>query len=189
MPERPDPRMLVVLAHPALERSRANRALMVAVEFTPEARLHDLYETYPDFLVDVRAEQERLAAHDVIVLQFPLYWYSSPALLKEWLDLVWVHGFAYGDTGRALRGKTLAIACTTGAREASLGAFCQEGCGVGDFLRPFEAAARQCGMRWGEPFVAHGAALLDDVALRRVVGGYRSWLQALLRAGRAEAAA
>jgi glutathione-regulated potassium-efflux system ancillary protein KefG len=162
-----------------MERSRANRAMLVAVEFTREARLLDLYETYPDFLLDVPAEQARLTEHDVIILQFPLYWYSSPALLKEWLDLVWLHGFAYGETGRALRGKTLAVACTTGGREQSFGPFCQNPYAVEDFLRPFEAAAHLCGMQWAEPYVAHGAALLDDTGLRRVVAGYRSWLRAL----------
>ena len=188
MPEPVDPRLLVILAHPALERSRANRAMAVAVEFTPQARLHDLYETYPDFLLDVPAEQQRLRAPHTVVLQFPLYWYSSPALLKEWLDLVWSHGFAYGETGRALRGKTLAVACTTGARDTTFGTFCQERCRVEDFLLPFEATARQCGMRWAEPFVAHGAALLGDTELRRVVKGYQGWLKALADAARAEAA-
>jgi glutathione-regulated potassium-efflux system ancillary protein KefG len=183
-----DPRLLVVLAHPALERSRANRAMQVAVECTPPARLHDLYEAYPDFLLDVAAEQERLLAHDTVVLQFPLYWYSCPALLKEWLDLVWLHGFAYGETGRALRGKTLAVACSTGARETSYGPFGHNRYGVEDFLRPFEATAHLCGMAWAEPFVAHGAALLGDAELKHVVKGYQTWLRALPGGARAEAA-
>ena len=59
-------------------------------------RLHDLYEAYPDFLIDVEAEQALLLEHDVIVFQHPVYWYSSPAILKEWQDLVLEHGFAYG---------------------------------------------------------------------------------------------
>jgi glutathione-regulated potassium-efflux system ancillary protein KefG len=68
----------------------------------PASPSSDLYETYPDFAIDIEAEQEKLlTAHDVIALQFPLYWYSTPALLKEWLDLVWLHGFAYGEDGNA----------------------------------------------------------------------------------------
>ena len=69
--------------------------------------MHDLYEAYPDFDIDVRREQELLAAHEVIVLQHPFYWYSAPALLKEWQDLVLEHGWAYGSGGTALRGKAL----------------------------------------------------------------------------------
>lgn len=107
--------VLLVLAHPALERSRANRALAKAAKGLSGVTFRDLYETYPDFAIDIEAEQASLLAHDVIALQFPLYWYSTPALMKEWLDLVWLHGFAYGHDGVALQGKRLFVACTTGA--------------------------------------------------------------------------
>jgi glutathione-regulated potassium-efflux system ancillary protein KefG len=169
----------VVLAHPALERSRANRAMAVAAECTNEARLHDLYEAYPDYLIDVPAEQARLSAHDVIVLQFPLYWYSCPALLKEWIDLVWLHGFAYGVGGVALQGKTLACACSTGGRDVNYGPFGHNRFTMDEFLRPFEATAHLCGMRWVKPFVTHGAALLNDEDLKRSSKEYFHWLQAL----------
>jgi hypothetical protein len=97
--------VLLTLAHPALERSRANRALAKAAKGLEGVTFHDLYETYPDFAIDIEAEQEKLLAHDVIAVQFPLYWYSTPALMKEWFDLVWLHGFAYGLDGNALAGK------------------------------------------------------------------------------------
>ena len=92
--------MLLVLAHPALERSRANQALLSAAVGAARRRA-DTTSTraYPDFLVDVPKEQKRLIAHDIIALQFPLYWYSTPSLLKEWIDAVWLHGFAYGRAG------------------------------------------------------------------------------------------
>jgi glutathione-regulated potassium-efflux system ancillary protein KefG len=174
-----DPRLMVVLAHPALERSRANRAMAVAAECLPGATLHDLYESYPNFLIDVPAEQERLLAHDTIVLQFPLYWYSAPSLLKEWIDLVWLHGFAYGLEGRALEGKTLACACSTGGSDEAYGPFGHNRYTIDEFLRPFEATAFLCGMRWVPPFVTHGAALLNDEDLKRSSKEYFHWLQAL----------
>jgi glutathione-regulated potassium-efflux system ancillary protein KefG len=179
----------VVLAHPALERSRANRAMAVAAECTNEARLHDLYEAYPDYLIDVPAEQARLSAHDVIVLQFPLYWYSCPALLKEWIDLVWLHGFAYGEGGVALQGKTLACACSTGGRDVNYGPFGHNRFTMDEFLRPFEATAHLCGMRWVKPFIAHGAALLEEEDLSRTGKAYHAWLRQLAdRSARARAA-
>ena len=91
--------LLLVLAHPALERSRANRALAKAAKGLSGVTFKDLYEAYPDFAVDIETEQTDLIAHDVVALQFPLFWYSTPALMKEWLDLVWLHGFAYGEGG------------------------------------------------------------------------------------------
>ncbi len=102
-------RILVLLAHPAHRRSRANAALRDAAKAVEGVTLHDLYEAYPDFLIDVDHEQALLLRHDVIVFQHPVYWYSSPAILKEWQDLVLEHGFAYGRAGTALAGKALLV--------------------------------------------------------------------------------
>ncbi|MHC5048843.1 MAG: NAD(P)H-dependent oxidoreductase, partial [Planctomycetota bacterium] len=98
-------RILVLFAHPAFEKSRVNRRLVGAIEQLEGVTVNDLYESYPDFDVDVEREQELLVAHEVLVLQHPLYWYSAPALLKEWIDLVLEHGWAYGAGGDALLGK------------------------------------------------------------------------------------
>src|SRR4051812_20310293 len=105
-------RILVLFAHPGHRRSRANAALREAAGRVEGITLHDLYESYPDFLIDVDHEQALLRRHDVIVFQHPIYWYSCPAILKEWLDLVLEHGFAYGRAGTALAGKALLSAVT-----------------------------------------------------------------------------
>jgi glutathione-regulated potassium-efflux system ancillary protein KefG len=175
---------LVVFAHPALERARVNAALGDAAARTPGVTFHDLYETYPDFAIDVRAEQKRLCAHELIVLQFPLYWYSTPALLKEWLDLVWLHGYAYGDTGRALEGKTLACAVSTGGRQDAYGPGGGNRYTLEEFLRPLEQTARLCRMHWAEPFVVHGAGLLSEQDLSRERERYRSHLNGLIALAR-----
>ena len=171
--------VLLVLAHPALERSRANRALAKAVKALPGVTFHDLYETYPDFVVDVEAEQARLTAHDVIALQFPFYWYSTPALMKEWLDLVWLHGFAYGKTGHALRGKRLFVATTTGGGQGLYAAEGGNRFSMAEFLRPLEQTAYLCGMSWEEPFVAHSASICDDAGLAARAQAYRARMAAL----------
>jgi glutathione-regulated potassium-efflux system ancillary protein KefG len=169
-------RVLVVLAHPALERSRANKAMAEAAAETPGVALHDLYEVYPDFLIDVPAEQKRLAAQDAIVLQFPFYWYSTPSLLKEWIDAVWLHGFAYGKGGCALEGKTLAVACSAGSTEADYMAGATHHYSVQEFLRPLERTAALCRMHWAEPFVVHASRLRTDESLHRAVDRYRERL-------------
>ena len=81
-------RILVLLAHPSLDRSEANRPIADAIAGIEGVTLVDLYAEYPDFQIDIDLEQQRLLAHDVIVFQHPLYWYSTPAILKEWQDLV-----------------------------------------------------------------------------------------------------
>ncbi|GHD32464.1 NAD(P)H-dependent oxidoreductase [Halioglobus pacificus] len=109
-------RVLVLFAHPSLERSEVNVELLRRSRETEAVTVVDLYEQYPDFRIDVEAEQQRLLEHDVIVFMFPLYWYSTPAILKEWQDLVLEYGFAYGKDGNALHGKWFAwsLGCPAG---------------------------------------------------------------------------
>ena len=77
-------RVLIQFAHPALQKSRVNRRLIAAVSNLENVTVNDLYEEYPDFSVNVKREQDLLRSHDIVVFQHPFYWYSSPALLKEW---------------------------------------------------------------------------------------------------------
>ena len=95
-------KVLILFAHPALEKSRVNKRLIRAVENIDNITLHDLYEEYPDFDVDIKREQKLLTEHEVIILHHPFYWYSTPALLKQWEDLVLEHGWAYGSKGKRL---------------------------------------------------------------------------------------
>lgn len=184
-------RTLIVFAHPALERARINPAMLDAARAVPGVTVHDLYEVYPDFTIDVPGEQQLLLDHDLIVLQFPLYWYSAPALLKEWLDLVWLHGFAYGQAGTRLRGKTLFCAVSTGGRQEAYRTDGHNRFTVAEFLRPFEQTAHLCGMRWAEPFAVHAAAVIDPDDLDRCLAEYRERVRGLAAeagAGRTRAA-
>ena len=141
--------------------------------------VHDLYEAYPDLMIDVRREQALLRDHDVVVFQHPFYWYSTPAILKEWQDLVLEHGFAYGRDGTALRGKTLMSAISAGGGEA---AYAEGGVNrftVAELLRPVEQTAGLCGMRWLPPFVVHGTHLLEAEAIAGHAEDYRRVLTAL----------
>jgi glutathione-regulated potassium-efflux system ancillary protein KefG len=166
--------VLVVIAHPAMERSRANKAMAMAVKGTPGVTLLDLYETYPDFVIDVRAEQKRLIACHSLVVQFPLYWYSTPALLKEWFDLVWLHGFAYGRGGVALKGKRIMAAFSTGSSEQSYSPGGANRFTLAEFLRPLEQTAALCGMDWQTPFVLQASAAKDEAALAAEAQAYRA---------------
>ena len=112
-------RILVLFAHPSIDRSEVNRPLAEATARLDGVTLVDLYGEYPDFQIDVDREQKRLLAHDVIVFMHPLYWYSTPAILKEWQDLVLEHDFAYGSKGTALHGKVFLNALTAGGLEAA----------------------------------------------------------------------
>jgi glutathione-regulated potassium-efflux system ancillary protein KefG len=172
-------RILILFAHPALEKSRVNRELLAAARAVDRVTINDLYEAYPDFDVDVPREQALLAAHDVVVFHHPFYWYSTPALLKQWQDLVLRHGWAYGTEGTALRGKWLLPAVTTGGREA---AYQQDGYNrftVRQLLAPIEQTARLCGMVFLPPFVVHGTHRLTPDEVRAHARDYAAVLTAL----------
>ena len=172
-------RTLLVFAHPALERARLNPVLLAAAAELPNVTVRDLYELYPDFAVDVPEEHRLLAEHQLIVLQFPLYWYAAPALLKEWVDTVWLPGFAYGADSGGLAGKTLLCAVTTGSGEEAYAGFSACDPTLEDFLLPWVQAARLAGMRWSPPFSVHAAALLSDGALAAEAARYRDHLTRL----------
>ncbi len=175
----PARRVLILFAHPALEKSRVNRRLAEAVQDVPGVTFHDLYEVYPEFHIDVRREQRLLVEHEVVVLQHPFYWYSVPALLKEWLDLVLEYGWAYGTGGEALRGKTFLSAVTTGGGEAAYSAQGLNRFTVRELLAPIEQTAHFCGMDLLPPFVVHGTFEMGDAEVARHSAEYRRAIEAL----------
>jgi len=166
-------KVLVLFAHPNARGSRAGRVMKEAVETLPGVTLRDLYGVYPDFLIDVKKEQALLEEHDLIVFQHPFYWYASPPLLKLWLDEVLTHGWAYGDGGTRLHGKTLWSVLTTGGPSES---YSNEGYNrfpMETFLAPFDQTANLCGMAYPKPHIVHGVFRLDDVELAGAAEIYR----------------
>lgn len=165
------PKILVLYAHPSPNKSRINEVILQRVTDLEHVTVNSLYECYPDFQIDVEREQQLLLTHDVIIFQHPMYWYSSPALLKEWQDSVLLEGFAYGYKGSALAGKVLQSVISTGG---TAGAYNTEGHNrytVHDFLRPFQQTAILCQMQWRPPLLIQGVfgvtkQLLDEHAQR-----------------------
>lgn len=159
------PPIYLVYAHPYPAVSRANRVLVNAVRDLADVRVRSLYSDYPDFDIDVIAEQEALAHAQVIVFQHPVYWYSVPGLLKLWLDKVLTHGWAYGRTGNALAGKQALWAVTAGGTQTAYSAAGPHQHPLADFWPPLVQTVRYCGMEWLEPFVVYGAETLSAEAL------------------------
>ena len=171
--------VLILFAHPAFERSRVHRRLVEAVVELPGVTFHDLYEAYPDFDVDVRREQELLAAHDIVVLQHPFYWYSTPPLIKQWEDLVLEHGWAYGSGGTALHGKRLLSVISAGGPQRAYRAEGYQRFTIRQLLTPLEQTARLCGMEYLPPFVVFGTLGLEDEQLRAAAAEYGRLVEGL----------
>ncbi len=169
--------VLVLFAHPSLDLSEVNRLLAEAACTVDGVTLVDLYAEYPEFQIDIDKEQQRLREHDVIIFLHPLYWYSTPAILKEWQDLVLEHGFAYGANGTALNGKTLFSALTAGGTED---AYCNEGFNnftIRELLRPIEQMSLLCGMTYLPPFVLFGSRTAEEEG--RVAEHLKDWVRLL----------
>jgi glutathione-regulated potassium-efflux system ancillary protein KefG len=173
-------RVLVLFAHPVLERSRVNRRLLDSIRDLDGVTIHDLYEEYPTLDLDVAREQALLLAHDVIVFQHPFYWYSCPAILKEWQDLVLEHGWAYGEGGTQLRGKITLNAITTGGPEAAYRKGGYNRFTMRELLAPWDQTAHLCGMKFLAPFAVHAALKISgDADLAASRAAYVRLIEAL----------
>jgi glutathione-regulated potassium-efflux system ancillary protein KefG len=141
-------RVLILFAHPALEKSRIHRRLIREIPDLPNLTFHDLYEEYPAFDIDVPREQELLLSHDLIVLQHPFFWYSTPPLIKQWEDLVLEHGWAYGSQGVALRGKRMLSLITAGGGASAYQHSGYNRFTIRELLAPIEQTAYLCKMEY-----------------------------------------
>jgi glutathione-regulated potassium-efflux system ancillary protein KefG len=172
-------KVLVLHAHPRSTGSVVQKAMLRAIAGLDGVTIADLYALYPDLAIDVPAEQQRLLDHDLIVLQHPFYWYSSPAIIKEWQDLVLENGWAYGPGGTRLAGRFLMSAISTGGSEA---AYHHEGRNrfeISELLSPFNQTAYLCSMAYLAPFVIHSGRRLPAADLTTAAESYRDLIVGL----------
>ncbi len=166
-------KILLLSAHPDLRASSVNAALFEAARRFEAVTAVDLAAEYPDFQIDVTREQARLRAHDVLIFLFPLHWYSTPALLRQWQDQVLSYGFAYGSGGDALKGKLLFCALSSGSPAGCFSA----GKTLDALLSPLRAMAADVGLTWQQPFVLHGARTAAEEG--RLAAHLHVWQQVL----------
>lgn len=174
--------VLILFAHPSQHRSEVNLPLARVSRSLENVTLVDLYAEYPDYCIDIEREQQRLREHDVIVFMFPLYWYSTPAILKEWQDLVLEYGFAYGHDGKELHGKRLLCAITAGGTENAYRASGYNHYSIRELLRPIEQTATLCGMIYLPPYALFGSrTAVEDDKVEEHVERWRQILECLQR--------
>ena len=173
--------VLVIQAHPYPDRSRANRALGRAIEGLAGVEVRSLYDLYPDFSIDVGSEQKALLRASTVVWQHPIYWYTSPALLKLWFEKVLLVGWAYGKGGTALHGKQCLWVATTGADSEGYSPSGEHRFSFEAFVPVIQQTAQFCGMKWLEPIVVQGAHRIPLEELEGFARGYRARLEALAR--------
>ena len=168
--------ILVLTAHPNLSASTSNQVWFNALSNTENSPdditivTRDLTKVAgPEMRFEPLIEQALLNKADRVVLQFPFYWYSSPPVLKAWLDQVLLFGFAYGPNGDKLHGKELMLAITTGGPAESFQASSFNRFTMNQFLTPFEQTANMVGMSYLAPFILHSAMSRDPAKLNASV--------------------
>jgi glutathione-regulated potassium-efflux system ancillary protein KefG len=170
-------KILILFAHPRYEYSWVQQHLAAAAHAVRGVTFHDLYELYPDFDVQIEQEQELLISHDMIILQHPFYWYSCPPLLKQWIDLVLEHGWAYGREGNSLKGKKMFNVISTGGNQDAYEAGGFNRFTISQFLAPFDQTARLCNIEYYPPFVIHGTHVATNSDIERAGESYRQLLE------------
>ncbi len=154
--------ILNLVFHPDLRASRVNRTWKRILDASGKIKTSvDMYMRYPDFKIDIEREQADLLAHDRIVFQFPMYWYSMTPLLKRWLDDVLTYGFAYGSTGDKLKGKDLQVIVSVGGQPHFYSGF-DIYATVHELMRPFQLTANLCRMNYMLPLWMFRADVADE---------------------------
>lgn len=144
-------RTLVLVFHPNLKESRINQAISNGLSTLDNVEVRDMYALYPDGNIDIAKEQELLKQADTIVLQYPIYWFQAPSLMKHWMDNVLVYGWAYGNGAYALENKNLRVVVSCGADSARYSEQGRYGYTLEQILAPIEVTAGYIHMNWEKP--------------------------------------
>lgn len=168
---------MVIIAHSAVQSgSRVNKRFMEELIKNDHILVHDLYGAYPQGDINVQQEQLLLSEYDRIIFQFPFWWYSSPALLKQWFDQVLTFGWAFGPGGDKLHGKEWGFAITAGSPPESYGREGYNRYTIEELTRPFEATANLVGAVCLPVFAITGALNLTDDELEQAAEQYLDYV-------------
>ncbi|WP_145027768.1 NAD(P)H-dependent oxidoreductase [Paenibacillus sp. Y412MC10] len=168
---------MVIVSHPDLSKSKANRALLEALPKHTDIHVRDLYQEYPDWQIDADREKQLLLAYDRIILQFPFYWYSSPPLLKKWFDDVLTPGWAYGPGGEHLKGKEFIVVTTAGGTDKSFQAGGDNWFTISELLKPIHLTIAHCHGTFLPPFVVYDANRASQEQLKAEGIRYAEYIQ------------
>lgn len=151
---------LIILGHPDIEKSLANKTIIEKLKSSSlDIEIRNISQLYPDFNINVKDEQEALLKHQTIIFQYPLYWYNMPAILKHWFDLVFEYQFAYGSQGDKLKGKHFIPSFTVGAPESEYHTLGEHHFKVYEFCKNMEQTAYYAQMKYVDPIYFHGTSV------------------------------
>ena len=158
---------LIITAHPHIAQSVVNKRWLDELAKHPDRfTVHRLYTAYPDGKINVAAEQALIEAHGSVILQFPVYWFSCPPLLKQWFDSVFTHGWAFGSSATAFKGRKLGLAVSHGTPPQDYSHTGKTRHTLAETLVPFEIIANYIGAEYLPPFTFHALEFFTEEEIR-----------------------
>ena len=156
---------LVIVAHPEIDNSTTQQFFKEGLAGFDNYEWHEIKQEF-----EVAAERLLLIKADRIVFQFPLYWYSAPAILKQWLDEV------FSVNQLDLSGKELGLVVSTGSPAKDFQAGGTEKYTMSEVLRPYEMLANRLGMKYLTPVLIHQFAYLKETDKQRLLVRYQQYI-------------
>ncbi|MFM5658070.1 NAD(P)H-dependent oxidoreductase [Aeromonas veronii] len=157
-------KVVVISGHPNLDNSYTNAVIIdKLMEKISDVEVRRLDVLYPDYNIDVNAEQQALMSADIVVLQFPFYWYSTPAIMKKWIDDIFTFNFAYGPEGDKLEGKDFILSFTIGGPEQSYDPLGYNHFTIEQFIKPLQQLAYLAKMNYRLPVYTHRMIYIPDI--------------------------
>lgn len=179
---------LIIVDHPYYDQSVVNRRWLDEVRKYPdEFLIHNLQSSYPRSSIDCALEHSIIDNNGTIVLQFPLFWFSSPPMLKSWIDTVLTPGWAYAG-GKHLSGRKIAFAVTCGGVESNYQPGGEVGISIEDFLNSYICAFKRCHAEYAGLYTFYGAKPLkgdlDITVVAESARGYVDFLRSIKQEGK-----
>lgn len=167
---------LVLVSHPEYDNSMTEAFLKQCQSDIENVDWVVLDNIQTEFAFDKEQEQQRLTQYDRILFQFPMYWYSAPALMKKYEDDVFTKNFIAYEQEGALKGKEMGIITTLGdpIKDYQVGG--REGFSISELLKPYQAIAQRGQMKFLKPFVISQFAYMTDAQKQKLLIDYRSYL-------------
>lgn len=173
-------KILILFAHPLYEKSRVNQIINKYIPDSEYITFNDLYEEYPEFEINTNREQDLILEHDIIIWQHPLYWYSCPALLKQWMDMV-LHFESDKDLDiHQLKGKAVFQVMSIGPQNHSFLDSQPDNRDVLDYLLPFQRTVEYSNMNYLPPYLVRIDKMNSMMDIHKKGENYGYILEALI---------
>jgi putative NADPH-quinone reductase len=167
---------LILISHPQFADSATQQFLKTAGESQGDVTFQQIDDLYQQHQLDVDTEQQQLIKADRLIFQFPMYWYSSPASLKQFMDDVFTRKLVVAD--HLLRHQELGLVVTLGDSAADFQAGGREHFTISELMRPFEAFANKAGMIYLKSFVVNQFGYMNEAQKELLLSDYLQYVSA-----------